>query len=39
MAKDNKKYLTMNATKDELKAAQGLKYNSDKSGWVADTAK
>jgi sporulation protein YlmC with PRC-barrel domain len=37
--KDNKKYLTMNATKDELKAAPGLKYNSDKTSWVADTAK
>ena len=32
--KDNKKYLTMAATKDELKSAQGLKYDSDKTAWV-----
>jgi sporulation protein YlmC with PRC-barrel domain len=32
--KDNKKYLTMSATKDELKSAQGLKYDSDKTAWV-----
>ena len=38
-SKDNKKYLTMNATKDELKSAQGLKYDSDKTAWVADKAK
>jgi sporulation protein YlmC with PRC-barrel domain len=34
--KDNKKYLTMSTTKDELKAAQGLKYDSNKTAWVAD---
>jgi sporulation protein YlmC with PRC-barrel domain len=32
--KNNKKYLTMSATKDELKSAQGLKYDSDKTAWV-----
>ena len=32
--KNNKKYLTMSATKDDLKAAQGLKYDSDKTAWV-----
>jgi len=37
--KDNKKYLTMSATKDDLKAAQGLKYDSDKTSWVPDKAK
>ena len=37
--KDNKKYLTMSATKDDLKAAQGLKYDSDKTAWVPDKAK
>ena len=37
--KDKKNYLTMNTTKDELKAAQGFKYDSDKTAWVADKAK
>lgn len=37
--KDKKNYLTMNATKDELKSAQGLKYDSDKTAWVPDKAK
>jgi sporulation protein YlmC with PRC-barrel domain len=37
--KDNKNYLTMNATKADLKAAQGLKYDSGKTAWVADKAK
>jgi sporulation protein YlmC with PRC-barrel domain len=37
--KDKKNYLTMNTTKDELKAAQGLKYDSDKTAWVSDKAK
>ena len=37
--KDNKKYLTMSATKDDLKAAQGLKYDGDKTAWVPDKAK
>ena len=32
--KNNKKYLTMSATKDDLKSAQGLKYDSDKTAWV-----
>jgi sporulation protein YlmC with PRC-barrel domain len=34
--KDNKNYLTMAATKDDLKAAQGLKYDSTKTAWVPD---
>jgi hypothetical protein len=29
----------MNATKDDLKAARGLKYDSDKTAWVPDNAK
>jgi sporulation protein YlmC with PRC-barrel domain len=33
-SKNNKNYLTMNATKDDLKSAQGLKYDSDKTAWV-----
>src|SRR5580704_13598810 len=37
--KDNKNYLTMTATKDDLKAAQGLKYDSTKTAWVPDQAK
>jgi sporulation protein YlmC with PRC-barrel domain len=37
--KDKKNYLTLNATKDELKSAQGLKYNSDKTAWVPDKTK
>src|SRR5580704_11674359 len=37
--KDKKNYLTMNATKDELKSAQGLKYDKDKTAWVSDKAK
>ena len=32
--KDNKVYLTMNATKDALKSAPGFKYDSDKTAWV-----
>ena len=32
--KDKNNYLTMNTTKDELKSAQGLKYDSDKTAWV-----
>jgi len=32
--KDNKKYLTMAASKEDLKSAQGLKYDSDKTAWV-----
>ncbi len=37
--KDKKNYLTMSTTKDELKSAQGLKYDSDKTAWVPDKAK
>lgn len=37
--KDKKNYLTLNATKDELKSAQGLKYDSDKTAWVPDKTK
>jgi sporulation protein YlmC with PRC-barrel domain len=33
-SKNNKNYLTMSATKDDLKSAQGLKYDSDKTAWV-----
>ncbi len=32
--KDNKIYLTMNTTKDELKAAPGFKYDREKTAWV-----
>ncbi len=35
--KDNKVYLTMNATKDALKSAPGFKYNSNTTTWVPDT--
>ncbi len=35
-SKDNKNYLTLAATKDDLKSAQGLKYDSNKTAWVAD---
>lgn len=34
--KDNKNYLTLAATKDDLKSAQGLKYDSNKTAWVPD---
>jgi sporulation protein YlmC with PRC-barrel domain len=34
--KDKKNYLTLDATKDQLKSAQGLKYDSDKTAWVPD---
>lgn len=37
--KDNKVYLTMDATKDALKSAQGFKYDSDKNTWVRDASK
>ena len=37
--KDKKNYLTLNTTKDELKSAQGLKYDSDKTARVSDKAK
>ena len=34
--KDNKIYLTMNTTKDALKAAPSFKYDRDKTAWVPD---
>jgi len=37
--KNNKNYLTMDASKDALKAAPGFKYDSDKTAWVPDTSK
>jgi sporulation protein YlmC with PRC-barrel domain len=36
--KDNKWTLVMNATKDELKAAQGFKYDRTKTTWVKEEA-
>jgi sporulation protein YlmC with PRC-barrel domain len=36
--KDNKIYLTMNTTKDALKAAPGFKYDRDKMAWVPDAS-
>jgi sporulation protein YlmC with PRC-barrel domain len=35
--KNNKVYLTMNTTKDALKAAQGFKYDKATTKWVPDT--
>jgi sporulation protein YlmC with PRC-barrel domain len=35
--KNDKTYLTMNATKDELKAAPGFKYDREKTAWVPNT--
>jgi sporulation protein YlmC with PRC-barrel domain len=32
----DKTYLTMNATKDQLKAAPGFKYDREKTAWVPD---
>lgn len=34
--KDQKVYLTMDASKDQLKAAPGLKYDREKTAWVPD---
>ncbi|HLH88874.1 MAG TPA: PRC-barrel domain-containing protein [Xanthobacteraceae bacterium] len=34
--KNNKVYLTMNTTKDELKAAPGFKYDKKTTKWVPD---
>ena len=34
--KDGKWYLTMDETKDSLKAATGYKYDSDKTTWMID---
>jgi hypothetical protein len=36
---NNKIRLTMNATKDGLKAAPGFKYDSNSTSWVPDTSK
>src|ERR1700720_2576780 len=36
--KDKKIYLTMDTTKDALKAAPGFKYDKEKTTWVPDTA-
>ena len=35
--RDNKVYLTVNATKDELKAAPGFKYDRETTAWVPDS--
>ena len=35
--KDKKIYLTMDTTKDALKAAPGFKYDREKTSWVPDT--
>lgn len=37
--KNNKVYLTMNATKDALASAPGFKYDSTKTTWVPDNGK
>jgi len=34
--KDNKVYLTMDATKDALKAAPGFKYDKESTSWISD---
>jgi hypothetical protein len=36
---NNKIYLTMNTTKDALKAAPGFKYDRSSTAWVPDTGK
>jgi sporulation protein YlmC with PRC-barrel domain len=36
---NNKTYLTMNTTKDALKAAPGFKYDRSNTAWVPDTGK
>ena len=36
--RDGKVYLTMDANKDQLKAAQGLRYDRVTNSWTADTA-
>jgi sporulation protein YlmC with PRC-barrel domain len=36
--KDKKIYLTMNTTKDALKAAPGLKYDRERTSWVPDAS-
>jgi sporulation protein YlmC with PRC-barrel domain len=35
--KDNKSYLTIDTTKDALKAAPGFKYDSNKTAWVPES--
>jgi sporulation protein YlmC with PRC-barrel domain len=35
--KDNKSYLTLDTTKDALKAAPGFKYDSNKTAWVPES--
>jgi sporulation protein YlmC with PRC-barrel domain len=37
-SKNNSVYLTMNATKDELKSAPGFKYDRQTTTWVPDTS-
>jgi sporulation protein YlmC with PRC-barrel domain len=34
--KDNKAYLTMDTTKDALKAAPGFKYDKETTAWISD---
>jgi sporulation protein YlmC with PRC-barrel domain len=36
--KDKKIYLTMDTTKDALKAAPGVKYDKERTSWVPDAA-
>jgi sporulation protein YlmC with PRC-barrel domain len=36
--KNNKMYLTMDTSKDDLKKAPGFKYDSNKNSWVADNS-
>ncbi len=36
--KNNKPYLTLDATKDSLKAATGYKYDRDKTTWLVDNS-
>jgi sporulation protein YlmC with PRC-barrel domain len=38
-ARDNKVYLTMDTTKDALKAAPGFTYDRNTTAWVPDTGK
>ena len=37
--KNDKNYLTMDTSKDALKAAPGFKYDSNKTAWVPDSSK
>jgi sporulation protein YlmC with PRC-barrel domain len=36
--KDNKTYLTLDATKDQLRSAPGFRYDRSKSAWVSETS-